>query len=146
MENSQLTIQQVDRAIDKVINKYPQNDDFVAFTDIHMQVIQESGEILTYDDDDHELNRCVIDEWINNTDDNFYSHIAQILRQRLNAFSERIDKMGIAKPFSYVLEDDEREAVAELFIADDETIIIGGDLMGNLDEELDNFFENLMKE
>lgn len=146
MEHSQQTIQQVDRAIEKVINKFPQSEDSVAFTDIHMKVVQDSGEILTYDDDDNELNRCVIDEWIGNTNDKFYSQVAQLLRQRLHNFSERIDHMGIAKPFSYVLEDDEREPVAELFIADDETIIIGGDLMGDLDKDLDSFFEELMKE
>lgn len=146
MEHSQQTIQQVDRAIEKVINKFPQSEDSVAFTDIHMKVVQDSGEILTYDDDDNELNRCVIDEWINNTDIDFYHQVAQLLRQRLHAYSDRIDHMGIAKPFSYVLEDDEREPVAELFIADDETIIIGGDLMGNLDEDLDSFFKDLMKE
>lgn len=146
MEHSQQTIQQVDRAIEKVINKFPQSEDSVAFTDIHMKVVQDSGEILTYDDDDNELNRCVIDEWINNTDIDFYPQVAQLLRQRLHAYSDRIDHMGIAKPFSYVLEDDEREPVAELFIADDETIIIGGDLMGNLDEDLDSFFKELMKE
>jgi len=146
MEYSQQTIQQVDRAIDKIIAKYPQSEDTVVFTDIHLKVIQDSGEILAYDDNDDELNRCVIDEWIDNTDDKFYSEVATLLRQQLHLRSEKIDTMGIAKPFSFVLEDDEREPIAELFVADDETIIIGGDLMDDLDNDLDSFFENLMKE
>ena len=146
MEHSQQTIQQVDRAIDKIIARFPQSEDTVVFTDIHLKVIQDSGEILAYDDDDKELNRCVIDEWIDNTDDNFYSEVATLLRQQLRKESSKIDMMGIAKPFSFVLEDDEREPIAELFVADDETIIIGGDLMGDLDSELDSFFNELMKD
>lgn len=146
MEHSQQTIQQIERAIDKIINKFPQSDEMVVFTDIHLRVIQDSGEILAYDDDDTEINRCVIDAWIGNTDDNFYQNVTSLLRQHLSSQSTRIDNMGIAKPFSFVLEDDERETIAELYLADDETIIIGGDLMDGLDNDLDTFFNDLMKE
>lgn len=146
MEYSQQTIQQVDRAIEKIIAKFPQSEDSVVFTDIHLKVIQDSGEILAYDDDDKEVNRCVIDEWIESPDDNFYSEVATFLRQQLHKASKKIDMMGVAKPFSFVLEDDEREPIAELYLADDETIIIGGDLMNDLDNDLDSFFEDLMKD
>lgn len=146
MEHSQQTIQQVERAIDKIIGKFPQTEDSLVFTDIHLCVIQDTGEIRAYDDDDNEITRCVVDAWIENTDDSFYQQIASLLRQLLAAQSERIDSMGIAKPFSFVLEDDEKESVAELYLADDETIIIGGDLMDGLDNDLDTFFSNLMKE
>ena len=54
--------------------------------------------------------------------------------------------LGIIKPYSFVLENDEKESVAELFVADDDTIIIGGDLMQGLDQDLDAFFKDLMKE
>lgn len=146
MEHSQQTIQQVERAIDKIIGKFPQTEDSLVFTDIHLCVIQDTGEIRAYDDDDNEITRCVVDAWIENTDDSFYQQIASLLRQLLAAQSERIDSMGIAKPFSFVLEDDEKESVAELYLADDETIIIGGDLMDGLDNDLDSFFSDLMKE
>lgn len=146
MEHSQQTIQQVERALDKIIGKFPQAEDSLVFTDIHLCVIQDTGEIRAYDDDDNEITRCVVDAWIENTDDSFYQQIASLLRQLLAAQSERIDSMGIAKPFSFVLEDDEKESVAELYLADDETIIIGGDLMDGLDNDLDSFFSDLMKE
>lgn len=146
MQHSQQTIQQVDRAIDKIIGKFPLSEDSVAFTDIHLKVIQDSGEILVYDDDDREVTRCVIDQWIENPDASFYCEVATLLRQRLSNVSKRIDNMGISKPFSFVMEDDECETIAELYVADDDTIIIGGDLMGNLDSDLDEFFEELMNE
>ena len=50
------------------------------------------------------------------------------------------------KPFSFVLEDDDRNTVADLYLADDDTVIIGDDLMKDLDSDLDSFFDNLMKE
>ena len=59
--------------------------------------------------------------------------------------SNTIDNMGIMKPFSIVLEDEDQTAIADLYLADDDTIILGDDLMQGLDQDLDNFFEQLMK-
>ena len=54
--------------------------------------------------------------------------------------------MGILKPYSLVLEDDDKEHVGELYVADDDTVIIDSELMAGLDKDLDDFFENLLKE
>ena len=54
--------------------------------------------------------------------------------------------MSILKPYSFVLEDDEKENVAELYVVDDDTVIIDPELMAGLDEDLNNFLENLLKE
>jgi hypothetical protein len=45
-----------------------------------------------------------------------------------------------------VLEDDDKEAVTELYVVDDDTVIIDPDLMEGLGKDLDDFFEQLMKE
>ena len=146
MKATEQTLQQTERFIRKVVQKFPFNEDEAVFTDIHVRVSQDSGEMLAFDDDDREINRCVIDQWIENKDENFFDNVTEILRQRLKEASEQVDAMGIVKPFSFVLEDDEREAVAELYVADDDTVIIGGELMEDLDQELDSFFEQLIKE
>ena len=57
-----------------------------------------------------------------------------------------IDNMSILKPFSLVLEDDDKETVAELYLVDDETVIIDPDLMEGLDDDLNSFLENLLKD
>jgi hypothetical protein len=44
------------------------------------------------------------------------------------------------------MENDDQETIAELYVADDDTVIIGGDIMEDLDQDLDDFFANLMKE
>ncbi len=145
MEISQQTITQVDRALERTIAKFPQSDEATLFTDIHLKVYQESGELLSFDDDGEELNRAVIDDWIGDTSERFFEEATALLRQRLHTMSAKIDVMGIIKPFSFILEDDEAEVTAELYVADDDTIIIGDDLMAGLSDDLDTFFDNLIK-
>ena len=146
MKASEQTIQQIERLIKKIAQKFPEEEDPTRLTDIHLRVYQDSGEILAYDDDDEEITRCVINDWIENKDADIYEHATNILRQVLKRHGKLVDKMGILKPFSFVLENDEKESIAELYIADDDTIIITGDLMDGLDKDLDSFFEKLMKE
>ena len=146
MKASEQTVQQIERAIRKISQKFPFSEEASILTDIHLRVVQESGEILAFDDDDEEITRCVIEEWIDNKDDNFYTNITPILRQVIKKMSKTVDNLGIMKPYSFVLEDDEKENIAELYVADDDTIIINGELMEGLDKELDSFFSDLMKD
>ena len=146
MKASEQTVQQIERAIRKISQKFPFSEEASILTDNHLRVVQESGEILAFDDDDEEITRCVIEEWIDNKDDNFYTNITPILRQVIKKMSKTVDNLGIMKPYSFVLEDDEKENIAELYVADDDTIIINGELMEGLDKELDSFFSDLMKD
>ena len=146
MKATEQTRQQTERFVRKVVQKFPFSEDDAIFTDIHVRVSQDSGEMLAFDDDEREINRCVIDQWIENKDESFFDDVTEVLRQRLKEASEQVDAMGIVKPFSFVLEDDEKETIAELYLADDDTVIIGGELMEDLDQELDSFFEELIKE
>lgn len=143
------TIQQVERFIRKVAQKFPaqlSEEDNTVLTDIHVRVSQDSGELLAFDDEDNEITRCVVEQWIDNKDENFYDEVAKTLRDVMRKNSETIDNLGILKPYSFVLEDDDKENLGELYLADDDTIIVGGDLMENLDSDLDNFLNDLLKE
>lgn len=143
------TIQQVERFIRKVAQKFPaqpSDEDNTVLTDIHVRVSQDSGELLAFDDEDNEITRCVVEQWIDNKNENFYDEVAKTLRDIMRKNSETIDNLGILKPYSFVLEDDDKENLGELYLADDDTIIVGGDLMENLDSDLDNFLDDLLKE
>lgn len=146
MNISEQTFQQIDRAIRKIVDKYPATVEASLMTDIHIRVTQETGEMTAYDDDDIEINRCVIEQWINNADDYFYDEIASVIRKCLEKQKDIIEQMSILKPFSFVLENDDKESVEELYLVDDETVIINPDLMEGLDEDLDAFLEKLLKE
>ena len=146
MKPSEQTTQQIERFLKKIAQKFPANDDASMVTDIDVRVAQESGEMVAFDDDDKEITRCVVEQWIGNNDEDFYEGVESTLQKSMNAFSKLIDNLGILKPYSFVLENDEKEIIGELFIADDDTVIIGKDLMEGLDSDLDSFLDNLLKE
>ena len=146
MKASEQTIQQLERTIRKIGQKFPESEEPTLLTDIHFRVFQDSGELLVYDDDDNEITRCVIEEWIDSKDDEFYDHVTSICRQVLKRNSGVIEKYSLLRPFSFVLEDDDKESIGELYIADDDTIIIDTELMADLDKDLDDFFNKLIKD
>jgi hypothetical protein len=145
MKATEQTIQQVERFINKIAQKFPAQEEPTLFTDIHVRASQESGDLLAFDDDDNEITRCVVEQWINNIEENFYDSVTLILRKQLKNMSNVVDNLGILKPYSFVLENDDKENVAELYFADDNTVIIGGDIMPGLDEELEKFLDDLIK-
>ena len=102
--------------------------------------------MLAFDDDDNEITRCVVEQWIGNNEEDFYDSVERILNNTMNASAKLIENLGILKPYSFVLENDDKENIAELFIADDDTVIIGKDLMEGLDKDLDSFLNELLKE
>lgn len=146
MKTSEQTIQQIERAIRKIAAKYPPEKEAEIMTDIHLRVSQETGEIRAYNDDEEELDRCVVEEWINNPAEDFYQQIPSVLRKCIEKLKDTVEGMSILKPFSLVLEDDDKETVAELYLVDDETVIIDPDLMEGLEDDLNSFLEKLLKE
>ena len=139
MKATEQTLQQIERAIRKVADKFPNNTEDSVLTDIHLRVTQETGELVAFNDDDNEITRCIIEQWIDNKDDNFYEEVATVLRSVLT-------KMSILKPYSFVLEDDDHEHIAELYLVDDDTAIMDKELMAGLDKDLDSFLDKLLKD
>ena len=146
MKTTELTIQQIERAIRKIADKFPPSEEANVMTDIHLRVTQETGELMAFDDNDEELNRCIIEDWIDNTDDDFFEQIPSVFRKCLDKMRDTVENMSILKPFSFVLENDDKESVAELYLVDDETVIIDPDLMQGLNEDLDDFFKKLFED
>lgn len=138
------TTQQIERFLKKIAQKFPPREDTSIVTDIHVRVSQGSGEMLAFDDDDNEVTRCVVEQWINNNDEDFYNGVEQTLISTFSALSTIADSLGILKPYSFVLENDDKDTIAELYIADDDTVILGKDLMEGLDSDLNLFLEKLL--
>ena len=145
MKATENTMQQIQRAIRKIAEKFPVNDEAALLTDIHIRVSQDTGELLAFDDDDNEITRCVVEQWIDNKDDDFYEAIAKDIRQCNRKQKEMVENLSILKPYSFVLENDDCEHITELYVVDDDTVIIDPNLMEGLDEELDNFLAELLK-
>ena len=146
MKATEQTLQQLERALRKVTEKFPVTEEASLLTDIHIRVTQDTGEVMVFDDDERELTRCVVEQWIDNKDDNFYNDVTSALRVVINKHKDSIDSMSILKPFSLVLEDDDKETITELYVVDDDTVIIDEELMAGLDKDLDDFFAKLISE
>ncbi len=138
------TIQQIERALRKVADKFPADQEPV-MTDIHMQVKPSSGEILVYNDDDKELFRCVIEQWIDSTED-FYDEAAEQISSCIEALrNDVIEHMSVMHPFSFVLIDEDHETLRDIYLVDEDVVMIQGGLLEGLDEDLDQFLAELMK-
>ena len=144
MEATPQTFQQIERAIRRIAGNFPPESDAV-LTDIHLQVKPSSGEILAYDDNDEELTRAVVEQWIEAKDDDFYEEAAVQICQCIEQMRETvIDKMAIMHPFSFVLLDEDGETLRDLYLVDDDTVILSRGLLEGLDEELDQFLHDLL--
>ena len=146
MKATEQTLQQIERTIRKTTDKFPADPDTSIMTDIHVRVIQDSGELITFDDNEEEITRGIIEQWIDNTDDDFYTAIPPIIRKCIERQKKLVEAMGIMKPFTFVLENDEKEPVEELYIVDDDLVIIDDDMMQGLDKDLDDFLDHLLKD
>jgi hypothetical protein len=146
MKATEQTLQQAERAIRKTLEKFPLTEEASQLTDIHLRVSQDTGELTVFDDDDNEITRCVVEQWIDNKDDNFYQEVASTLRSTLHKQRDKFEQMSILKPFSFVLEDDDKETIEELYLVDDDTAILHEDLMVGLDKDLDDFLDKLLKD
>ena len=137
MEASKQTIQQIERTLRKVIAKFPADAEPV-MTDIHLLVSNYTGEIRTYNDDDEELDRCVVEEWIKSSDEDFYEDIVPILRRCIEDMRPSIMKMSIMQP---------HETLHDLVIIDsEETVMLDGTLLDGLEADLDDLLKQLLEE
>lgn len=132
----------------EAVDKYIADGERTVVTDIHLQPKQDSGELVIFNDDDKELSRTIIEEWVDYSEDDFYTIVERILRGEINALKDTgvLDKLAIMKPYSFVLVDEDRETVTELLLIDDEdTLLLNDELLKGLDEELDAFLKDLLE-
>lgn len=144
MEPTPQTYQQIERAIRRIAENFPAGHDAV-LTDIHLQVKPSSGELLAFDDNDEELTRVVIEQWISSGDD-FYEEAGKQLCHCLDEVRETVvDQMSVMHPFSFTLVSEEGNTLRDLYLVDDDTVILSHSLLEGLDDELNQFLRDLLK-
>ncbi len=114
-------------------------------TDFHLYVNGETGTLTIYNDDDKPLARVHIKEWERTHDEKEYE---KELRHELGKMQEDgiFDSLNIAKPYSFVLVDEEKEAIVDLLYIDDDTVILNEDLLKGFDEEMNEFLKHLLED
>lgn len=112
-------------------------------TDFYINV--NNGVLTIADDDDNCLARVHILEWENEHNEEVFE---KALRSILNTMNEKGDfeSLNIAKPYSFVLTDDDKQSIVDLLIVDDDTLILSEDLLKGFDEEMNEFLKQLLEE
>lgn len=134
-------------ALKQAVGHYREGD-VETITDFYVQVSLDSGDLVLYDDEDNQLSAVTIGEWADHKDEDdqdLMEEICQNIRTEIGRLDEEgvLDELVVMKPFSFVLVDDVKEVVKDLYIKDDEQIMLGGDLLENLDEDLNQFMNKL---
>lgn len=148
MKVSEKTRAAISSSIKEAVCRYVSCGEGSFITDIHILPKQDSGELIIFNDDEEELVRTIIDEWIDSNDEDFMEEVEVVLRSELTALKDEgyLDKLSLIKPYSFVLVDEDKETVSELLIIDDEdTLLLNEELLKGLDEELDAFLKDLLE-
>ena len=114
-------------------------------TDFHIKVNGENGELVINDDDNNALARVHIIEWEGVYDEAVFE---RELRGILGKMQDNgtFDNLNIAKPYSFVLTDEDDVAIVDLLIVDDDTLILSEDLLEGFDEEMNQFLKQLLED
>ena len=131
-------------AIKKMANNYITAEESTV-TDFHMKVNRENGELTILDDDDKTLARVHIKEWEDEHND---AAIEKDLQSELTKMQQQgmFESLNIAKPYSFVLTDEDDQSIVDLLIIDDDTLMLNADLLEGFDEEMNSFLKKLLEE
>ncbi len=138
----------IESAIIEALNQFTGEDEQTVVTDIHILPKQDSGELLIYNDDEEELAKVIIAEWVDYDKEDFAQNTERILRATLNKLKDEgaFDHLTLIKPYSIILLDEEKETICDLLLMDDDTFLVNDELLKGLDEELDDFLRNLLED
>ena len=79
MKANDATITQIERFIRKIAQKFTSEEEPTIMTDIHLSISQDTGELLAFDDNDNEITRCVVSDWIDYKEPDFYDTAAEAI-------------------------------------------------------------------
>ena len=144
MSLSRETQTRLQEAIEKMTMNFVTAEE-TKVTDFHLHVNGENSELTIVDDDDNTLARVHIIDWNGANDE---ETVEKELRGLLTKMHEKgnFDNMNIAKPYSFVLSDDDGQDIVDLLIVDDDTLILSEDLLEGFDEEMNEFLKKLLEE
>ena len=80
------------------------------------------------------------------TEEDLYEAAAIAIKQSINGLHAEIEQMSILHPFSFVMMGEDGETMSDIYIVDDDHLILDSELLKGLDEELDEFLEELLKD
>ena len=147
MKLSLNSVKALEGAIRQTAEKLSQHTGEALLTDLYVRVNTEDGTVEIHDDDGKLMALCQVKEWKGQEAwAKFQDNIVGTLRHIIGENRQCIDAMNVLRPFSFVLADTDGEVVDDIYLVDDENIMISGELMAGLDEDLAEFLKKLMDE
>lgn len=146
MKVSAKTKKQLEEALSQVVAQCPTMKQTPVLSDLYVTVEHETGEMRFSDDDERELCRCTIAEWRKADKAATLREARAVLQEFLAEKREQIETINFLRPFSFVMVDAEHETIADLYLVDEDTILIPGELMEGLEDDLNDFLRKLMEE
>ncbi len=145
MKYNESLLKSLANEIGQSLSKYRQSTENTLVTDIYLQPVRSSSELLVYDDEE-ELKVISVPQLNDMAADTFYADMENILRKTLQLIdsSDSLDSLSVWKPFSFVMVDEDSENFYELMLMDDDTMLASQTLMEGLDKELDDFLYELL--
>lgn len=133
-------------AIDKMIKSV--NGNYIS--DIYVQADQETGELQIYDEEEALVDKTVIFDWVNNTEEEevFVRRVSDVVRSVLTGLVSKnvFDNPRFIKPLSVSLTDESFVVIEELLFLDDENLRLDDPLLKDLDADLDEFLSKLLSD
>ena len=114
-------------------------------TDFHIYVNGNNGDVTIMDDDDNILARVHILEWEGEHNEEVFEKALRGVLTEMHK-NGQFDDLNIAKPYSFVLTDDDQQSIVDLLIVDDDTVILSEDLLEGFDEEMNEFLKQLLED
>ena len=144
MSLSKETDKRLQDTIKEMVSRYITATE-TAVTDFYIKVNSETGILSIEDDDSNQLTTIHIKEWEGAEEKAVYEkELRSVLTRMQN--SGDFDSLNIAKPYSFVLTDDDNQSIVDMLIVDDDTLILSEDLLEGFDEEMNDFLKHLLEE
>ena len=126
-----------------------QNDKLSTLTDLYIQVNETSKEVAVYNDDEDLLTQFSVDNMSALIADESLFVVFETLVREVTEDAETLDKLhqfDILKPFSLLLVDESFEQQAEVYLLEPGDLVIEDSLFKDINKELDDFLDHLLKE
>lgn len=145
MNVSTQTQKQLDEALRNVVAHYASMSEAPVLSDLYIQFHHQTGEVTICDDDDHVICQTTVTDWKDLVPE-ASEQMPVLLQDYLGSRRDLIDSIQLLRPFAFVMVDADHETIADLYLVDDDTVLLPGNLMEGLEEDLDAFLHQLMEE
>ncbi len=139
----------IENTFTSAIKKLTKRESEDLISDLYVQADGESGELQIFDEDENLLEKVVIFDWINkNNDEHFTKNVIALLKAVLTGLTTKniFENPCFLKPLSVNLVDEDFVIIEELLFIGDDTFRLDDPLLKDLDEELDEFINDLLSD